>query len=93
MRELTNQTIIYRRETIETLNPTKFKSLQYWRKQAKDLFEANNDTNMVEVVLSGNKLDSQILTRGQTKTPFGIVVVIASTGGKWGKSKRVFDYE
>ena len=92
MHELTNQTMIYRRETIEMLKPTKFKSLQYWRKQAKDLFEENGDTSLVEVVLSGNKMDSQILTRGQTKTPFGVVVIIASTGGKWGKSKRVFDY-
>jgi hypothetical protein len=85
------QSKIYRRETLESLQPTTNRSLIYWRAQARAVFQKKPEINIVECVLSGRKTDSQIMKRGNSLTPTGVVVIIASTGGRYGKSRKVFN--
>lgn len=66
-------------------------SENYWRKQARTIFEAHSAVNTVEVVFTGCKTDSQFLKRGQKQSPPGVYVILASTpGGSWGKARRDF---
>lgn len=82
-----NGSMIYRRETINTLPATTDHSLRYWRAYVRDIFAKSPDVHLVEVVRTGRKTDSQIMRRGFGNAPEGCWVVIASTGGKWGKSR------
>jgi len=66
----------------------KDKSKQYWRKFALGIFARHSYIQSVECVRSGRKLDSKHLTRGAKYAPKGIWVAIASTGGRYGKSRR-----
>ena len=79
---------IYGRATIGGLPATKDKSEQYSRKQAADIFAKHEAVEIVEYVTTGKKTDSTFLSFGEKQSPAGIAVVVASTGGKWGKSRR-----
>lgn len=82
---------IYRRETIAALDPTANHSIRYSRSVARGIFERNPQINVVEYVTTGRKTDSQYVgTRGENHPPEDVLVYVCSTGGKWGKSKRVF---
>jgi hypothetical protein len=81
---------IYRRETIDQLPPAACGSTAYSRSVAKRLFDGHPEVCLVEYVSSARKTDSQIIGRGSTHAPIGVLVYVASSGGKWGKSKRVF---
>lgn len=85
---MTNLT--FARTTISELPNTPDKSEQYWRAQARDIFSRFAPVQFVEIVRSGNKLDSASLVRGQKHAPPSTYIVIASTGGRWGKSRRDF---
>lgn len=61
---------------------------RYWAKQARDIFARFPSVHSVEVVRTGRKTDAVHLVK-DTLDP-GWAVVIASTGGKWGKSRRDF---
>lgn len=80
----------YLSATINELPATADKSTTYWRKQAKDVFAKQPSIHTVEVVWTGNKTDSRVIRRGEKNAPSGHVVILASTGGKWGKSRREF---
>jgi len=80
----------YKRGEMANLNPTKDRSLLYWRKQAREIFARDASVDTIEIVQSGNKMDSSILARGAKYAPAGKYVIVASTGGSWGKSRRDF---
>ena len=63
-------------------------SVNYWRKQARYYFEKFPTVEVVEIVRTGRKTDSTILRRGSDIVPRECAVIIASTGGAWGKSRR-----
>mgnify|MGYP000865848211 FL=1 len=65
-------------------------SVNYWRAQARRMFERFPSVEIVEVVKTGRKLDSAILKRGSNSVPAECVVIVASTGGKWGKGRCDF---
>jgi hypothetical protein len=84
---------IYRRSESNWIgshdNPRKV-SVNYWRYQAWRIFQANPRVEVVEIVKTGRKTDSEILRRGSDSVPTECAVIIASTGGKWGRSRRDF---
>ena len=82
--------ITYKRNEMANLKPTQDRSLLYWRKQAREIFERDASVDTIEIVRSGNKMDSSILARGSKYAPSGKYVIVASTGGAWGKSRRDF---
>ena len=82
---------IYRRETLDSLKATTDRSLIYSRAAARRIFGNSPEVEIVEYVADGNKLSSQLVGRGDELAPAGTYVIIASTGGKWGKSRR--DYQ
>jgi hypothetical protein len=65
-------------------------STNYWRRQVREAFARYPAIEVVEVVKSGRKTDSQILQRGSSTAPGHAYVIVASTGGSWGKSRRDF---
>jgi hypothetical protein len=66
-------------------------SLNYWRKQASDMFHLHPHIEVVEVVKSGRVADSALLERRNGgHAPDNAAVIVASTGGRWGKSRRDF---
>lgn len=78
--------IIKRNETpAKATNP----SDAYWNRYTAGIFERYPSVQTVEIVRSGLKSDSS-LPRGAKRAPAGHYVVIASTGGKWGKSRQDF---
>lgn len=81
--------MFYSLKKLSQLAPTMDRSLMYWQREAKRILAKGNKT-VVEVV-RGNKTDSKVLARGQTTPPKHVHVIIASSGGKWGKSRR--DYK
>ncbi len=86
-------TTIYRRSESNWIGSTgnsKDASTNYWRKQARTIFGRLPEVELVEIVKTGRKLDSSILKRGQHKVPGNLAVIIASTGGRWGRSRRDF---
>lgn len=66
-------------------------SVNYWRKQARYYFEKYPTVEVVEIVHTGRKTDSAILKRGSDRVPRECVVILASTGGSWGRCRC--DYE
>ena len=81
---------IYRRENMDSLKPTQDRSLIYSRAQARAVFQRFPEVGIVEYVNGGRKTDSQIIGKGAELAPSGCYVIISSTGGKWGKSRRDF---
>jgi len=65
-------------------------SENYWRKQARTVFSNHSAIQTVEIVFTGRKTDSRFLKRGEQTAPPGVCVIIASTGGSWGRSRREF---
>lgn len=65
-------------------------STNYWRAQARKVFSEFPQVEVVEIVRTGRKTDSRILKRGSDSVPCYCAVIIASTGGAWGKSRRNF---
>lgn len=65
-------------------------SLTYWRNAARKILAARPDIHAVEIVHTGNITDSNYLPGKGARRPSepGWAVIIASTGGKWGKSRR-----
>lgn len=63
-------------------------SVNYWRKQARYYFEKFPTVEVVEIVRTGRKTDSAILRRGSDIVPRECVVILASTGGWWGRRRR-----
>lgn len=64
-------------------------SERYWFSEARGIFDRFPEVESVEIVRSGRKTDSTI-PRGVRHAPPGRYVIVASTGGKWGKSRRDF---
>jgi len=65
-------------------------STNYWRAQARRVFAQYPRVDVIEIVHSGRKTDSAILKRGSDSVPCYCAVIVASTGGAWGKSRRNF---
>ena len=65
-------------------------SKNYWRKQAREIFSRYPSVEVIEIVRTGRKTDSAILRRGSDTVPRECVVILASTGGAWGRSRRDF---
>ena len=63
------------------------RSISYWRSQARDIFARFPQVEEIEVVGSGLKSESQFLARGEKHPARNQYVIVASTGGKWGKSR------
>jgi hypothetical protein len=65
-------------------------SLTYWRAAARKILAARPDVHAVEVVHTGNITDATHLPGKGARRPAepGWAVIIASTGGRWGKSRR-----
>lgn len=83
--------IVYRRTSSNWLSGHPFdRSLTYWRSFTRTLFAKNPKIEEVEIVRSGNKTDSNFLTRGDKFPAENQCVIISSTGGKWGKCRREF---
>jgi hypothetical protein len=76
----------YRRDTIDSLPPTDSHSARYWRKDARDTFARYPNVHTVQIV--DRKTDSPYLPRGVQHPPEGVVVVHASSGGSFGRSRR-----
>lgn len=71
------------------------KSEAYWAKEAQAVFNRFPSVNTVETVHTGRLTDSEFLRKFQGKGKLGlpsreVAVIIASTGGKWGRSRRNF---
>lgn len=81
---------IYWRDTMGALPPTTNRSAIYSRSQARQIFAMMPHVVMVEYVDGGRKMDSQILKRGDGYAPKGCYIIVSSTGGTWGKSRRDF---
>lgn len=63
------------------------RSITYWRCQAREIFARLPQVEVVEIITTGRKTDSALL--GSDKMPArDQYVIIASTGGKYGKSRR-----
>ena len=75
------------RDAIGTMKANGDHSLAYWLKEAKGIFERHPEIHTIEIVRGGKKTDSTVLKRGQKHTPPGVWVVIASTTGRWGRSR------
>ena len=72
-------------------NPSNTVSEKYWKFQANRIFEKNPGVTLVEIVRSGRKIDSKFTLRGAKYTSHShVYTIIASTGGRWGKSRREF---
>lgn len=82
--------MFYSIKKLEMLPKTTNHSLIYWRAAARKILKTNPEKTVVEIVKSGRKTDSKALARGERYPPRHVYVVIASTGGKWGKSRRDF---
>jgi hypothetical protein len=65
-------------------------SENYWRKQARTVFASHSAIETVEIVFTGRKTDSKFIKRGKQTAPEGVCVILASTGGSWGRSRREF---
>ena len=78
--------ILYRRS--KEIVPTADVSLRYWNSEALSIFAKMPEIDLIEVVRSGNKTDSNYAPRGVKYPPPKTYVIVASTGGKWGKSRR-----
>ena len=81
---------IYRRNESNWIGSTSKSTdagVNYWRTQARRMFERFPRVEVVEIVKTGRKNDSTILKRGSNSVPAECVVIVASTGGKWGKSR------
>lgn len=82
---------LYRRSKMDQLTPTDDHSRRYWRKQAREIFARYPDVNIVQVIHGGRKTDSEYLQVGRATTARPeVYVIVASTGGRWGKSRRDF---
>jgi len=64
------------------------RSLTYWRSQARDIFFGYPTVDLVEIIRSGRKTDSELLRRGDGYAAPGQYVIIASTGGRWGRCRQ-----
>ena len=62
----------------------------YWRANAREVFEAYPDVEIIEIVHAGRRQDSTLLVRGKSSAPAGTCVIIAATRGKWGRSRMDF---
>jgi hypothetical protein len=72
-----------RRSESDWIGPTgrgKDAGINYWRSQVRRVFKD----------YPGRKTDSSILSRYNEIPPCEFYVIVASTGGKWGKSRRDF---
>jgi hypothetical protein len=78
----------YTRSELTALQPTQDHSLRYWRNQAKRVLDRHPEVELVEIINSGRKTDCRWLPTGVQYPPNGIYVIIASTGGRWGKSRK-----
>lgn len=57
-------------------------SENYWRKQARTVFESHSAIQAVEIVFTGRKTDSRFLRRGEQTAPPGVCVILASALGR-----------
>jgi hypothetical protein len=83
--------LLYRRSESNWIGSTgdsRHASTNYWRAQARQIFGKFPKVEVIEIVGTGRKTDSQILKRGSDTVPSECAVIIASTGGAWGKSRR-----
>ena len=83
------QNTVYRRADSDWLSAHKVNhSISYWRSQARHIFATFPQVEEIEVVTTGRKVDSSFISRGKDTPARNQYVIIASTGGKWGKSRR-----
>jgi hypothetical protein len=80
-------TLIFTPETA-VQQPGQSQLFRYWTKQARDIFARFPSVQSVEVVRTGRKTDAVHLVKDVLDP--GWAVIVASTGGKWGKSRRDF---
>lgn len=85
-----NRPRIYFRSKMDVLPPAESQSEVYSRSQARKAFERFPSVNWVEYVPTGCKLDSTFMHKGEYYAPDEVYVIISSTGGRWGKSRRDF---
>lgn len=85
-----NNTLYRRSESnwIGSTGESRDVSTNYWRAQARQIFNKFPRVEVIEIVRTGRKTNSGILKRGSDKVPAECAVIIASTGGAWGKSRR-----
>jgi hypothetical protein len=69
-----------------TQNPDHSQTFRYWAKQARSIFARFPSVQSVEVVRTGRKTDAKRLVKDAPEP--GWAVIIASTGGRWGKRRR-----
>ena len=83
---------VYRRTESDWIGHSGAKEVSenYWRANAREVFLGYPDVEIVEIVHTGRKLDSELLVRGRTAAPAGMYVIVASTGGKWGRGRIDF---
>ena len=90
--KMNTDTVIYRRDNSEWLSSHETDhSLTYWRSQARKIFARYPQVTLIEVVRSGRKTDSSLIARGEDYPARDQYVIVASTGGAWGKSRRDFE--
>jgi hypothetical protein len=83
----------YIRVEMDRLSPTTDKSKQYWRAQARKIFASRPDIMVVYVADLKTDLataEPVVVARGGDHTGPGIAAIVASSGGKWGKSRQNF---
>lgn len=64
------------------------KSLTYWRAYARKIFSRFPRVEEIEICRDGRKSSSEFLRIGADIPARNQYVVIASTGGRWGRSRR-----
>lgn len=81
--------VVYRRTESNWISahPTD-RSLTYWRSQAREIFSRFPSVSEIEVVRDGYKTHSDFIARGARRVSPDQYVIVASTGGKWGRSRR-----
>lgn len=61
-------------------------SQKYWLSQARNIFSRFGHIHVIEKV--NKKSFSMFLKRGSQTAPKGMAIIVPSTSGKWGKSRR-----
>jgi hypothetical protein len=80
---------VYRRRNSNWLSShATSRQITYWRKQARDIFARYPQVDEIEIIITGRKSESQFISRGQYLPARNQYVVVASTGGKYGRSRR-----
>jgi len=82
----------FSRATIADLPATTDKSEQYWRSDARSFFEHHPELDhyLMYRCKSSAIADGVIARGAKTTNLHGLCVIIASSGGRYGKSRKTF---